>query len=245
MVMDADTQAPAVKLDDSSLYGTPEAFASSLPGLIVDLMRFGALGRYIWHSRRIRGWVRGAEAVALARASQRLSGSPVIVEVGSFLGCSTVLLAGARKLLGSGHVYCIDPFAAGGDAFSVPIYQAIAESLSMSLYEQFERHINRAGLTDQVAVLQMTAVEAAASWDRPIDMLYLDGDNSPAGARTAYLAWSKFLKPAAVLAINNSAERQHPPGHDGPLRVVEEFIHAPDFCDIQRVEDITFAVRTE
>jgi len=221
----------------------PEVFASSPLGLIVDLVRFGALGWYVWHSRRIRGWVRGAEAVALARASYGLSASPVIVEVGSFLGCSTVLLAGARKLRSSGRVYCIDPFAASGDAFSVPIYQTIAESLKMSLREQFERHIDRAGLIDQIAVLQMTAIEAAASWDRPIDMLYLDGDQSPDGARTAYLAWRRFLKPSAVLAINNSADGQHPPGHDGSLRVAEEFIHAPDFCDVHRVEQITFAVR--
>ena len=40
-----------------------------------------------------------------------------------FSGVLRFFLAGSRKLKGSGHVHCVDPFAATGDAFSVPIYQ--------------------------------------------------------------------------------------------------------------------------
>ena len=92
----------------------------------LDRARHGRLGWYVWQSRRVLGWTRGAEAVALARHAYALPRGATVVEVGSFLGCSTVLLAGARKLRGSGRVHAVDPFDASGDAYSVPYYRAIA-----------------------------------------------------------------------------------------------------------------------
>lgn len=115
------------------LYGEPDLPATSAVNCILDPLRWGKLGRYVWLSRQIPGWTRGAEAVALARASQSLAEGAVVVEIGSLLGSFAVLLADARKLRGSGKVHCIDPFDASGDAFSEPIYQAIHNSLTGSL----------------------------------------------------------------------------------------------------------------
>lgn len=224
--------------------GEPSVTSASILGLIHDRCRWGRLGRYVWLSRRIRGWVRGREALELAKTSAGLPPSPVIVEVGSFLGCSTVLLAGARKLKGSGHVHCVDPFAASGDAFSAPIYRSIAASLDVSLRTQFERNLQEAGLLDWVSIHQTTAAEAARQWRDPIDLLFLDGDQSPGGAREAYLHWSVFLRPGAILAINNSGNGPHHDGHDGSLRLVQEYVRPPAYEQIRRVDAVTFAVRT-
>ena len=104
-----------------ALYGKHYHPATYPLSLLYDRWRWGPLGTYIARSRRIPSWTRGTEAVALARASESLPNGAVIVEIGAFLGCSAVLLAGARKLRGSGKVPCIDPFDASGDAISVPI----------------------------------------------------------------------------------------------------------------------------
>src|SRR5262245_18814067 len=202
-----------IRRAERALYGAPESLAASPAGLIFDMVRWGAVGRYIWHSRRIQGWTRGREAVELAKAAQRLGPSPVIVEIGAFLGCATVLLAGACKLHGSGTVHVIDPFVPSGDDFSVPIYREIANSLPVSMRHQFEENLRCAGLHGFIAVHQGTAVEIGDGWRSAINLLFLDGDQSPEGARTAYLTWSRFLRRGGILVINNSADAPHEPGH--------------------------------
>jgi hypothetical protein len=87
------------------------------------------LAPYLRASERIPGWFRGEEAEALACAGYSLPGAPVIVEIGSFLGSSTVLVAGSRKVKGSGKLYSVDPFDASGDSYSAPVYRHILDSV--------------------------------------------------------------------------------------------------------------------
>jgi predicted O-methyltransferase YrrM len=89
----------------------------------------------------------------------------------------------------------------------------------------------------------MSAAQAAASWDGAIDMLFLDGDQSPEGARQSYKLWAPFLREGGVLAINTTGDGVHPEGHDGSQRVVQEFVHSPAYHRIERVEAITLARR--
>ena len=228
---------------DHELYGRPDPAITSPFSFIADRLRWGALGRYIWASRHVQGWTRREEAVALALASYELPRDAVVVEVGSFLGCSAILLAGARKLKGSGHVHCVDPFAATGDAFSVPIYQEIAKTVGMPLRRRFEQNLESAGLLDWVTVHQMTAVEAAARWSKPIDLLLLDGDQSREGANEAYLQWSQFLTRNGALVINASSEGPNEPGHDGLMRVIREHLRPPAYRGVRRVGGITLAIK--
>jgi hypothetical protein len=69
--------------------------------------RADRLARYLRISEQIPGWIR-EEAAALALTIPSLSGPPVIVQIGTFFGSATILLAGARKLRGSGVVHCVD-----------------------------------------------------------------------------------------------------------------------------------------
>jgi hypothetical protein len=225
------------------LYGLPDPIGASWLGLAADLLRHGGAGRFIWESRRIQGWIRGQEALAVWEAGSGLRDSAVIVEIGAFLGCSTVLLAGTCRRRRHGTVHTIDPFDGSGDDFSIPIYREIVNGSRRSLRERFDANIRRAGVSDFLKVHQTTAEAAAASWHEPIDMLYLDGDQSPAGARAAFQLWTPFLRSGGVIAINNSAEGAHPPNHDGSLRVVREFLVAPHYQQIHRVGALTFAKR--
>jgi predicted O-methyltransferase YrrM len=141
-------------------------------------------------------------------------------------------------------VHCVDSFTASGDAFSVPIYTTIAQSLDAPLRTCFDRNITRAGLTEWVRVHEMMAADAVRSWHGPIDMLYLDGDQSREGARETYVDWSPFLRVGGVLAINNSTEATpREQGHDGPLLVVREFVHWPEYENIRSVQTLTLAIK--
>jgi predicted O-methyltransferase YrrM len=190
----------------------------------------------------IPGWTRNEDAEELARASFSLGSNAIIVEIGAFLGCCTVLLAGARCVAGSGKVHSVDPFDCSGDAFSVPYYRDVIASLGGgSLRDHFEANIRRAGLSGWVQVHPGRAADIAATWELPVDLLLLDGDQSPRGAREAFDSWAPFLKPGSIIVLRNTRPRQYAEGHDGHRRLVEEQILPPRFTDVRLVGATTFA----
>jgi predicted O-methyltransferase YrrM len=200
------------------------------------------LAAYLRLSETIPGWTRGEEADALAEVAQSLEGDAVIVEIGSFFGSSTVFLAGARKLKGAGKVHCIDPFDGSGDSYSVPHYDAIIMAFgALSPREHFDRHVSAAGVSDWVEVHQGFAEEIATEWTTPIDLLILDGDQSPAGARAAYEGYSPWLKPGGVIALHNSSPREYTLEHDGHYLIAREEIHPPGYVERHLIGSITFA----
>ena len=105
-------------------------------------------------------------------------------------------------------------------------------------------NIRSAGLEDWIEVHQGHAKEVANGWTASIDMLDLDGDQSPAGARAAYESWWPFLKPGGTIAIHNSSPREYDPTHDGHRRIVVEEILPPSYTDIRLVVHTTFARRS-
>jgi hypothetical protein len=228
-------------LNARSNLGKPEYLTTNIVVLVHDHMRWGKLGKYIWLSRRLRGYTRGAEAVALARASHSLPEGAVIVEIGAFLGCSAVLLAGARRLRGSGKVHCIDPFDASGDTFSAPFYRSTCDSLGVSLRQCFDANIRLAGLSEWVEVHQGRDLEVVATWSAPIDLLFLSGDQSYESVKNTYERWIPFLKPGGVIAVQNSAPGKYHESHDGSMRIVSELIHPPQYREICLIGSTTFA----
>ena len=200
------------------------------------------LAGYLRLSETIPGWTRNAEADALAQMAYSLEGDAVIVEIGSFFGSSTVFLAGSRKLKGAGKVHCVDPFDGSGDSYSVPHYESIIVAFgARSPGEHFEKNIGSAGLSDWVEVHQGTAEEIATAWTTPIDLLILDGDQSPAGVRAAYEGWSPWLKPGGVIALHNSSPREYGAEHDGHFLVATKEIQPPRYIERRLVGSITFA----
>lgn len=207
------------------------------------LLRVNEFAALVELSERIPGWTRGSEAFELANVSYLLPKDATIVEVGSFLGSSSVLLAGARRLRGNGQVHCVDPFDGSGDPHSVPHYRDIAAELPATLRQQFDDNIGGAGLASYVTVHQGTAENVAARWDRPIDLLFLDGDHSPQGARLAFRCWTPFLNRGGIVALHNSARGHYARGHDGFRRLVLGELHEPEFHGVYCVGTTTFATK--
>jgi len=201
--------------------------------------RYGKLDRYIRLSGTIPGWTRGDEALELAWVSRKLAAAAVVVEIGAFLGCSTVLLAGGRQVAGSGCVHSIDPFDASGDLFSTPVYQRIVAQLPGTLRDEYDRNLARAGVSEFVKTYVGRAEDVIENWSLPIDMLFMDGDQSREGVRAAYGAWSPFLKIGGILALHSSTSTE--PHHDGSYLLANEVIKPPRWCEKRLVRITTFA----
>jgi len=196
---------------------------------------------YLRLCERVAGWTRGPEAEALIRVAYELPDHAIIVEIGSFLGSGSILLAGARKLRRTGKVHCIDPFDASGDSVSVPEYTRIlANYTNAPQIQAFRDNLRHAGLANWVSVHQGKAEQIAVGWRVPIDMMFMDGDQSPEGVNSAYESWASWLKPDGVLALHNSISREYAPGHDGHFQLRERLLAASDYSLTEEVGTTSF-----
>lgn len=195
-------------------------------------------------SAEIPGWTLKDDARAVAEASYGLAGNPTIVEIGVFMGRCTLLLAGARKLKGSGTVHCVDPFDCSGDEFSIPHYKKELDTSGLDRLDLvFYRNLMRYGLEDIVDIHQVRSEVAVLNWTRPIDLLLLDGDQSPAGARAAFEAWVPMLKPGGIIILRNTKDKVYADGHDGHRRLAVEALVPPQFINKRQVNATTLAVK--
>jgi predicted O-methyltransferase YrrM len=197
-------------------------------------------------SATIPGWSSSEGATQVALASLGLPDRATIVEVGAFMGRSTALLAGPRKLRGSGKVHSIDPFDCSGDAFSVPYYVAELKAAgSDSLEGLFRANMSRLGLDSWVEVHKGTSRDAIAYWSQPVDLLFLDGDQSPEGSREAFDAWMPFIKPGGTIILRNTGDREYALGHDGNRRLAMQEVIKPRFSAVRQVRGTTFAIKDQ
>ncbi len=193
-------------------------------------------------SLAIDGWFRGEEADEMVAVVQALPPDCVMVEIGAFMGSATVLLAGIRKCCGSGRLHSVDPFDNSGDPHSVPIYHdLLAATGHTSLRACFDANVHQADLDDWVVAHTGEAAPVAQSWREPIDLLFLDGDQTPAGARLAYESWEPFLKIGGMIAIHNTANRPYVPSHEGSRLLCLAELHPPKWGEVRLVRATHFA----
>jgi predicted O-methyltransferase YrrM len=165
----------------------------------------------------------------------------IIVEVGAYMGRGTVVLAAARRLRGNGVVHSIDPFDCSGDEYSSPHYKQILQEYgASSLEDVFRGNLKRFALENTVTVHKGPSRQMALAWNDPVDLLLLDGDHSPAGARESFETWVPFVRSGGTVAIDNSTERKYEPDHDGNYLIVKERVRPPFFSDINYVAYTTF-----
>jgi hypothetical protein len=200
------------------------------------------IGGIVATADTVHGWIAGPAARELALASYALPQDATIVEVGVFMGRSTILLAGPRRLTGSGIVHSIDPFDGSGDAHSVPHYiSELSMAKVTSIEDAFRRNLTRTKLDQWVQIHKGTSRMVSANWNKPIDLLLLDGDHSPEGAREAFESWYPHLKPGGLLVLSNTGERTYSPGHDGNRRVSLTEVIPPRFHNVRQVDYFMFA----
>lgn len=123
-------------------------------------------------ANQIPGWFTEINAVAHFTVIAELE-PHTIVEIGSYLGKSTVFYAKSLEVLGiDGSVTAIDPHT--GDRQHL-------ENLGLeklTSFEMFERHLSVTNVSELVRPIVTTSHEASQSWSQPIDFLFIDGWHS-------------------------------------------------------------------
>ncbi|MEU8637492.1 class I SAM-dependent methyltransferase [Amycolatopsis sp. NPDC048633] len=137
----------------------------------------------------VKGWMTRAQGEALWQAARRLEKGDVVLEIGSHQGRSTIVLGAAARTVGA-TVIAVDPFVDGRLFGGSPTRQL------------FERNIRQAGLDDVVELVAGYSTELRPDWDRPIQLLYIDGKHDY-WTYTDDLRWSAHLPPDAEILVHD------------------------------------------
>ncbi len=141
-----------------------------------------------------------AAAVTAAR-----SGLPLL-EVGSYCGRSTVLLAAAARDAGTVAV-TVDHHR--GSEEQQPGWEYHDPGLvdprvgRMDTLPTFRRTLYRAGLEEHVIAVVGRSPQVAAVWAKPLGLVFIDGGHTEEHADADYRGWTPHLAPGGLLVIHD------------------------------------------
>ncbi|MDQ6961782.1 MAG: class I SAM-dependent methyltransferase [Mariprofundaceae bacterium] len=144
----------------------------------------------------------------LTLASAVPSATGEVLEIGSFKGKSTIVLAKSAKHAGDAHtgLWACDPFTS--PTVTCPDLE------EDSSFSDFERNLRSADVTADVRVFQDYSDQLALTWNTSLRLLWIDGDHTFAGAKKDFDNFSPWLVDGAIIAFHDTLH-----SHDGPCRV--------------------------
>jgi predicted O-methyltransferase YrrM len=174
-----------------------------------------------WNSaRKVPGFLMEAEARLLGTIAACTPARGAIVEIGSFKGKSTVMLAMVAAHYGLGPIVAIDPHN-----FNSAELLDLKANPEASSYRDFLTNIAAAGVANYVDPRRAYSADVAREWNRPIRFLWIDGDHSYQGAKTDFDGFFRHVQPYGVVALHDALHE-----FAGPLRVfVEDILRSDRF----------------
>ena len=176
----------------------------------------------------VEGWLSEAEIELLFRLALDAAPLATIVEVGSWKGRSTIVLAKALETRGEGTVHAIDPHVS-------QYHEPGADT-----YDEFLSNLERKAVTDFVKPYRTKSLEVAADWSEPLGMVWIDGSHDYEDVHADIRTWSKFLVPGGVMAVHDVTTWA------GPGRAVDELlVRSPHFVGHGIVHHTMFAWKSD
>jgi SAM-dependent methyltransferase len=145
----------------------------------------------------VEGWLTEAQAQRLDRCARAVPGDGRIVEIGSFRGRSTIVLA--RAAADGAEVVAVDPHL-GSDRGPQEI--AAQPELGEEDTRLFRANLERHGVLDRVRHVRMLSSQAPLP--DSIDLLYVDGAHRFGPARGDIVRWGARVRDGGTLLIHDS-----------------------------------------
>ncbi|MGH9742835.1 MAG: class I SAM-dependent methyltransferase [Candidatus Acidiferrum sp.] len=181
-------------------------------------------------TRKVPGHLTENEARFLGLLAACVPAEGTIVEIGSFKGRSTVMLAKVASHYERGPVVAIDPHKSD-------ILFDLEANPESSSYQDFLGNMRAAGVVNHVESHVARSIDVAKLWDRPIRVLWIDGDHSYEGAKNDLDGFLPFLAPFGVVAFHDALNV-----FPGPIRVfVEDVLRSDRFGPAGFVHSIAWA----
>ena len=147
----------------------------------------------------VEGWMTDAQARRLWDAARSVPEGGRILEIGSFRGRSTIILAKAAHP--SVEIIAVDPHM-GGDRG--PNEYDPDESLGDADHKTFHANLDAAGVGDRVSHRRLLSEPALHDVSGALDMLYVDGAHRYAYAKPDIVGWGARVRPGGTMLIHDS-----------------------------------------
>ena len=155
-----------------------------------------------------KGWLSLDEARLLHSSAGQVTDG-CIVEVGSYRGRSTIALAiGAPEGV---PVYAVEPheeFLGPRGAFFGPEDR-----------KAWMENMLRSGVWERVRLVNLSSEVVTPGWDKPVGLIWIDGDHHYEAVRRDIEVWTPHLLPDAQVLFDDSVKPK-----TGPGRVVRELV---------------------
>lgn len=177
------------------------------------------------NARQIHGWLDNNEMAVLHDLARAIPHGGLIVEIGTYRGRSTVILASAAQLV-AGRVITIDPY-------NTVMREGVNETPVTTDDRDFMlSYLELYGVANAVTSVVSTSADAARQWDgRPIDLLWVDGSHDYEDVSADLRLWSPHVR--GYIAMHDTSG-----SWAGVSRALNEFVAQGEWHVIQ-VADAT------
>jgi len=152
----------------------------------------------------ISGHLNLLEGISLQGIVSRLPQGSCVVEIGSYLGRSSAFICEA--LPGKSQLVCIDIWE----------NDTMKPKRQKDAFLKFKK--NMAGYENKYTAIRGKSNEVVCTWQRPIDLLWIDGDHSYEACLSDLTRWFPHLKQGCWVVVHDYL---HPCGVD---RAVKEYL---------------------
>ena len=159
----------------------------------------GSFAEALEAAHEAEGWLTDEQARRLWERARGLAPGARIVEIGSFRGRSTIVLA--RGAPDGAELVAIDPHL-GTDRG--PREWVTSEDLGERDLRTFHDNLERAGVAGRVRHVRRRSQEALGEVDGPVDLLYVDGAHRYRPARADLDRWGSRVRSGGTLLVHDS-----------------------------------------
>ncbi|KOT89506.1 hypothetical protein ADK86_28895 [Streptomyces sp. NRRL F-5755] len=182
-----------------------------------------------------KGFMPLDEGLALYEAATEAAalGLP-LVEIGTYCGRSTILLADAARAAGVPAV-TVDHHR--GSEEQQPGWEYHDPSVVdpevglMDTLPAFRRTLHAAGLEEHVIALVGRSPRIAALWNTPVGLVFIDGGHTDEHATADYEGWAPHVAPGGLLVIHD-VFADPADGGQAPYRVYRRALESGAFTEI-------------
>ncbi|MFF3270810.1 class I SAM-dependent methyltransferase [Streptomyces chrestomyceticus] len=182
-----------------------------------------------------KGFMPTDEGLALyAAAGEAAALGMPLVEVGTYCGRSTILLADAARAAGV-TVVTVDHHRGSEEQQPGWEYHDPAvvdpEVGLMDTLPTFRRTLHAAGLEDHVVALVGRSPQVAALWNTPVGLVFIDGGHTDEHATADYEGWAPHVAHGGLLVIHD-VFADPADGGQAPYRVYRRALESGAFTEM-------------
>ncbi|BBO79781.1 hypothetical protein DSCO28_03470 [Desulfosarcina ovata subsp. sediminis] len=151
----------------------------------------------------IFGYLQPLEGYALKKLAEMKQPEGEIVEIGSFMGKSTCWLAAG--VVGNTHakINAVDHFKGSIEHQAGKACESQVVAEDGTTLGVFKNNIRKAKLEKCVNPIVGASEEIAEIWEKPLRLLFIDGDHSYEGVKKDFEMWSPFIVKSGIIAFHD------------------------------------------